>query len=108
MAMSIAHRLSGLALYGAMLALCLWLAALASGENLIILLDDLLRSIIGQVLLFFTAWAFWHHLFGGVKHLLMDVGLFFDPKQAKRVACAQFFLAMLVNLALWINLWLAG
>ena len=74
MMMSVAHRLSGLALYGALLAAIGWLMLLAFSPAGFDQARGWLSTLWGQVGLFLALWAFCHHLFGGLRHFLWDVG----------------------------------
>jgi succinate dehydrogenase / fumarate reductase, cytochrome b subunit len=72
---SIGHRISGV-----VLVLLLPLAVLAlerslAGEAAFAALFDYVHSPVGRVALLVVAWASAHHLFAGIRHLLMDVGI---------------------------------
>ena len=72
---SIGHRISGV-----LLALCLPFAVLALERSLSLeagsrVLPEGLQSFAGRVGLAILAWAAAHHLFAGIRHLLMDVGV---------------------------------
>lgn len=74
MIMSIAHRLSGLLLYGLILCLIAWLSLLAFAPTYFDLAQSLLARPAGEILLFLALWVFCHHLFGGVRYFLWDLG----------------------------------
>jgi succinate dehydrogenase / fumarate reductase cytochrome b subunit len=74
MVMSIAHRLSGVALYGIVLCLVAWLNLLAFTPHYFNLVQSFLSTNQGQIILFLALWVFCHHLFGGVRHFLWDLG----------------------------------
>jgi len=83
---SIAHRFSGVCLF---LSLPFWIYLLdlslagpdGFAEALAILQSPWIR---GSLLL--AAWAFFHHLFSGVRFLLLDAGLGCELRQARRSA----------------------
>jgi succinate dehydrogenase / fumarate reductase cytochrome b subunit len=72
---SIGHRISGV-----LLALCLPFAVLALERSLSLeagsrVLPEGLQSLGGRAGLALVAWAAAHHLFAGIRHLLMDIGV---------------------------------
>jgi succinate dehydrogenase / fumarate reductase, cytochrome b subunit len=86
MAISILHRLTGVALFFGTLLLAAWLVAAALDRGLFERLNDLLRWWPGQVVLWGFVWAYLHHLAGGVRHLILDTGRGFEIKTADRMA----------------------
>lgn len=75
MAVSIAHRVSGIALAtaGAIL-LVAWLLALSNGKESYAALLSWLTWWPGKVLLIGLSWAFFQHLCSGLRHFVLDVG----------------------------------
>jgi len=51
------------------------------------------------------AWAFIHHLFAGIRHLLLDVHIGVELAGARRSAALAFVLAILVTIAIAVRLW---
>ena len=77
-ALSIFHRISGVALsVGALLLVC-WLVAAADGEAAYNGLSWFLRSWLGVLLLFGWTAALWYHFCAGIRHLAWDAGYGFD------------------------------
>jgi succinate dehydrogenase / fumarate reductase, cytochrome b subunit len=74
MMMSIAHRITGAALYAGTLLLAWFLIALAAGPDAFATAAWFLDSILGRLILFGFTWALFHHLLGGVRHFLWDAG----------------------------------
>ncbi len=104
MLMSIAHRLTGVALYGGTLLLVWYLVAAASGEAAFATVSWFLRSFLGQLVLFGFTFAFLHHFFGGVRHLIWDAGYGFEHPMRERLAqgtliCSMIFTVVLFGLA---------
>jgi succinate dehydrogenase / fumarate reductase cytochrome b subunit len=64
MAMSIAHRITGIALYFGMLLVAAWLVAAASGPVWFDNANWLAGSWLGILVLIGFTWALFHHLFG--------------------------------------------
>ena len=72
---SIAHRISGLLLACALPFAALALERSLAGEAAFASLLEGLRSPLGRAALVVAAWAAAHHLFAGIRHLLMDLGI---------------------------------
>jgi succinate dehydrogenase / fumarate reductase cytochrome b subunit len=104
MAMSIAHRLTGAALYLGTLLLAWWLLAMASGAGSYAIFQDVLRSWPGQFILFGYIWALIHHMFGGIRHLLWDHGVGLDVPAANWLARTT----LIGSLSLTAITWIAG
>ena len=78
MIMSIAHRMTGGALYVGTLLLAWWLIAAATGPAYFEFVNGLLGSLVGRLILFGYTWALLHHMFGGIRHLIWDTGRGFE------------------------------
>lgn len=102
MAMSVAHRLTGIALYGGIALFALWLVALASGPSAFEPVQDLFGSAFGILVLFAYTWVLVHHMLGGVRHLFWDFGHGMEP--AERINMARFTLlgSIVLTLLIWI------
>ncbi|MEO1194330.1 MAG: succinate dehydrogenase, cytochrome b556 subunit [Pseudomonadota bacterium] len=78
MALSIAHRASGIALTVGTLLLVWWLVAAAAGPEAFQTAQEFIGSFFGQLLLIGWSLAFFYHLSNGVRHLLWDSGRFLE------------------------------
>ena len=88
MVMSIAHRLTGVALYIGTVLLAWWLIAAASDANAFATIAGFLGSFIGQLVLFGFSCALFTHLLGGLRHMIWDAGYGFDHPQREYLARA--------------------
>ena len=89
MLMSIAHRITGAALYVGTLLLIWYLVAAASGEAAFATVSWFLRSFLGQLVLFGFTFALLHHFFGGVRHLIWDFGLWIRASDARKAGAGD-------------------
>ena len=107
MAMSVAHRLTGLALYGGIALFAIWLVALASGPSAFDAVQWFFGSPLGYLILFVYTWILMHHMLGGVRHLVWDFGYGMEPEQ--RINMARFTLvgSVALTLAIWIVAFIA-
>jgi succinate dehydrogenase / fumarate reductase cytochrome b subunit len=83
-ALSILHRLTGIALAVGSILLAWWLVAVAAGGELFAATHAFLASPIGVLLLFLWSVAFFYHLCSGVRHLAWDAGYGFELPDAYR------------------------
>ena len=100
MAMSVAHRITGTALYIGVALLAIWLVALASGPRAFEAVQGLFGSPLGYLILFGYTGVLMHHMLGGVRHLVWDFGHGMEP--AQRVNMARFTLVGSVTLTILI------
>jgi succinate dehydrogenase / fumarate reductase cytochrome b subunit len=105
MAMSIAHRITGLGLYGGTLLLVIWLVAAASGAAAYDAVNRIYFSWIGLVILFGFTWALVHHMLGGLRHFVWDFGYGLDKPARDILATANLVLSILITVALWAIAW---
>ncbi len=74
MAMSIAHRISGAALYIGVLLLAWFLFAASADAATFAAFSEFIQSFFGRLVLFVFTWALFHHLIGGIRHVAWDAG----------------------------------
>ena len=77
-ALSILHRLTGIALAVGSILLAWWLVAVAAGGELFAATHAFIASPIGVLLLFGWSVAFFYHLCNGIRHLAWDAGYGFE------------------------------
>jgi len=78
MALSILHRMTGVALAVGTLLLTWWLVAAASSDDVFDAAQRFMGSIVGLILLFGWSAALIFHFFSGIRHLVWDTGVGFD------------------------------
>lgn len=102
MVSSITHRFTGAALYFGTFLIAAWLIALATSPDAYSVIETVVFSIPGQVLLFLWTVAILFHLANGVRHLLWDgPSIGFEPKTASRVSVFIFAFAIFGAAAIW-------
>ena len=102
MVMSIMHRITGGALYVGTVLLVWWLAAAAAGPEYFNWVNDLFGSIIGRLILFGYTWALIHHMLGGLRHFIWDMGHGFEPASANRMAWLTVIGSVVLTLVVWV------
>jgi len=102
MTASIVHRVTGggLAIVGLGI-LAWWLTALAGGSETYASFTKVAASIPGKVVLIGLTWAFFQHLFSGIRHLVMDTGAALEVRTSNTAAVVTFIASVLLTAALW-------
>lgn len=101
MMMSIAHRMTGAALYFGTLLLAWWLIATATGPGYFDYVSDIAGSFLGRLVLFGYTWALIHHMLGGLRHFIWDTGNGFDLDTIELMARVSLIAAPALTVAVW-------
>ncbi|HBK56287.1 MAG TPA: succinate dehydrogenase, cytochrome b556 subunit [Xanthomonadales bacterium] len=102
MAMSIFHRITGVALAIAALGLAIWLIALAGSDALHAQVSALLASLPGQVVLIAASAGLIYHLLNGIRHLIWDAGRGMSIPAVYRGGYAVIVLTVLLTAGIWL------
>ena len=102
MAMSVFHRVTGIGLYGGTFMVAVWLLAMASGPVAYDRVSWFFGTPVGLLILFAYTWTLMHHMLGGVRHLVWDTGIGFEP--GTRIAMARYTLiaSSILTVLIWI------
>jgi succinate dehydrogenase / fumarate reductase cytochrome b subunit len=101
MMMSIVHRITGGALYFGTLLLVWWLTAAAAGPNAYSTLQWFMETWLGRLILFGYTWALIHHMLGGIRHLIWDLGYGFGPTEREWLTAASLIGSVALTVVLW-------
>ena len=101
MAMSVAHRITGTALYGGTALVAIWLVALASGPAAYGWVAGFFGSLFGKLILFVYTWILLHHMLGGIRHFVWDAGVGFDRAQRLGLARATLIGSTALTVVVW-------
>jgi succinate dehydrogenase / fumarate reductase cytochrome b subunit len=102
MAMSIAHRATGTALYLGTVLVAAWLIAAASGPSAFETAQAIAGSILGRLVLFGYSFVLLHHMVGGLRHFVWDLGYGYDPVSRMSLAKYSVFVSGGLTILLWI------
>ena len=105
-ALSILHRLTGIALSVGSILLAWWLIAVAAGGQVFAATHAFLASPIGVLLLFLWSVAFFYHLCNGVRHLVWDSGHGFELRTARLSSYAVLAATVVLTIVAWLPVWL--
>ena len=101
MVMSIVHRITGVGLYLGMALLAWWLVAAASGPAYFDFVNRIFASWIGLVVLFGFTWSLIHHMLGGIRHFIWDIGRGLDKPMRDTLANATLIGSILLTVCIW-------
>lgn len=104
MALSIAHRATGLLLSLGAVYLVLWLAVIAAGPDAYATMHSFNISIVGRLLLLGWTFSLFYHLSNGIRHLVWDAGWGLDLKSSSISAA----LVVIASVALTVIAWIAA
>jgi succinate dehydrogenase / fumarate reductase cytochrome b subunit len=110
MLVSILHRMTGAGLAVVGLGMLVWwLVALASGAQAYETFVGFARSWIGIIIFVGLTWAFWTKTFGGIRHLVMDIGAGFELSTNKLWSMIVVILGIVFTILTWGYIfWRAG
>ena len=104
MVMSIVHRITGAALYFGTVLVAWWLIAAATGEAYFDWVSWFFGTWIGRLVLFGYTWALMHHMLGGLRHFMWDMGRGYEKHFSTKLALAT----PVVSFALTVLIWVVG
>jgi succinate dehydrogenase cytochrome b subunit len=102
---SIMHRASG-----AFLFVFLWIVlwgldrSLASPESFA-QLKDVLAHPLAKLLILALLWAYLHHTFAGIRHLVLDLQIGTDLPKVRAMSYAALLLGVGITIAVGVALW---
>lgn len=103
MAMSIAHRATGGALYFGTFLFAAWIISASMGEDAFEKVNWLFGSFLGRTILFLYTLALVHHLVGGVRHLFWDTNpALLEKNLATKTAWSTIVVSIVLTLLIWI------
>ena len=95
---SIAHRISGVLMFLALPFTVYLLHLSASGEDGFVRTGEILQLLPVKLFLLLIAWSIYHHLFAGIRYLLIDMDVGVDKPAARASATVVFILGLLAAL----------
>jgi len=101
MAISILHRITGVALaIGAVLMVAIFIAV-ASDPECYEWIRGYLANIIGKTFLFLWTFALFLHLFNGIRHLFWDAGYGFEKSTTTKSGIWVIIATFILTIAVW-------
>jgi succinate dehydrogenase / fumarate reductase cytochrome b subunit len=66
-----------------------------------------MSTFIGRLILFGYTWALLHHMLGGLRHLIWDLGYGFSPNEREWLTRANLMGSIVLTVVLWVLGYLA-
>lgn len=82
---SILTRITGNALIASAMLIVWWLFAMTRGGSYYDLVNGIVHSWPGRIVLTLSLWAVWYHYLAGLRHLLYDAGRGMEIRTAERL-----------------------
>lgn len=102
MVMSGLHRITGMCLYLGTLLLAWYFIAAASGPRAFATVNWVYGSLLGRLVLLGFTWSLFHHLLGGIRHAIWDMGYMFDAQGRERAAQLTLVGSLALTLIFWV------
>jgi len=99
--LSILHRATGVALFGGVLLIVVWLAIAAYAPAEYTHFFAIVSSPLGRIALLGWTFCFYYHFCNGIRHLFWDVGLGFTLPVMHRSGYAVLYFATFFTSATW-------
>lgn len=102
MAMSVFHRLTGMALYAGTLLVALWLSAAAGSQSYYDAVNGIYNSWFGRLVLLVYTWVLLQHMLGGIRHFVWDTGAGLDKATASRFGWMTLIGSLVLTVVIWV------
>lgn len=99
--LSITHRMTGLFLAFGAILLASWVISATYGPEAFELVQSLLGSWFGQLILLGLTFSLYFHLANGIRHLGWDFGLGFDLTKVQATGIAVLVFAAVLTVITW-------
>ncbi len=97
-ASSIMVRITGIAALILSALVVWWLLAAATSESAFAFIDTLIRSWLGDLVMFGATWAIFYHMLGRLRHVIWDLGYCLDVSVAEKLGIGMFVLATVLTI----------
>lgn len=105
---SIMHRITGVGLGAGTLLFTAWLLCAAAGEGPFSVIQAIMGSWFGLLILFAFTLALFYHFCNGIRHLAWDAGKGFELPDMHRNGALVIAAAIILTLAFWALAFLIG
>ena len=77
---SISHRITGVINIVVLTMICFWIASFLLGSSIYVIIQNILNSFFGKLLVIGITWSFSFQILSEIRHLFWDFGYGFDLK----------------------------
>ena len=101
---SISHRITGVINIVVLTIICFWIASFLFGNSIYGIVQNILNSFFGKLLVIGITWSFSFQILSEIRHLFWDLGYGFELKTAKISGVIVIFGSFIMTILIYI-LW---
>ena len=99
---SISHRITGVINIVALTMVCLWISSLFLGSSIYGIVQSILNSFFGKLLVIGITWSFSFQILSEIRHLFWDLGYGFELKTSKISGVIVIFGSFIITILIYI------
>lgn len=103
MMMSIVHRITGAALYFGSALLAWWLISAATSPEYFNYVASWFQTWLGKFVMLGYTWALLHHMMGGIRHFVWDLGYGYDLDTIDKLCWGSAAISLLATALIWFS-----
>ena len=99
---SISHRITGIINIVALTIICFWIALFLFGNSIYDIVQNILNSFFGKLLVIGITWSFSFQILSEIRHLFWDLGYGFELKTSKISGFIVIFGSFILTILIYI------
>ena len=99
---SISHRITGIINIVALTIICFWIALFLFGNSIYDIVQNILNSFFGKLLIIGITWSFSFQILSEIRHLFWDSGYGFELKTSKISGVIVIFGSFIITILIYI------
>ena len=99
---SISHRITGVINIVALTIICFWIASFLFGNSIYDIVQNILNSFFGKLLVIGITWSFSFQILSEIRHLFWDLGYGFEIKTSKISGAIVIFGSFIITILIYI------
>ena len=99
---SISHRITGIINIFALTIICFWIALFLFGNSIYDIVQNILNSFFGKLLVIGITWSFSFQILSEIRHLFWDLGYGFELKTSKISGVIVIFGSFIITILIYI------
>ena len=99
---SISHRITGVINIVVLTIICFWIASFLFGNSIYGIVQNILNSFFGKLLVIGITWSFSFQILSEIRHLFWDLGYGFELKTSKISGVIVIFGSFIFTILIYI------
>ena len=99
---SISHRITGIINIVALTIICFWIALFLFGNSIYDIVQNILNSFFGKLLVIGITWSFSFQILSEIRHLFWDLGYGFELKTSRISGILVIFSSFIITILIYI------